>query len=824
MAIFITIAITFIVCDAAFLVVNYFLSFIKDPLIVVIVAAALLLLSIIFIILALVARKKDEKQLQKEIEAIHRGLVNFGNGVKPNVILQTNNPYIKHMVDVENNLTFGPRTLDPHFIYPEKEFLPYAKLVLEEEEPSSLAFFSFYEADEKVRDDINIEVSKVFEFKKNIFRGECLNGFDYIVRDFESKDDIIARVKSLSNKFPRASFRLGFFPETSFDSFASEVEESYKSSEPFLVLEGRSTHELAFRDMINFYLSRDLGDQNLLSQFMKDILPYLPFSHIALSKGNRFIRQVNWNNTKKYSEYDPAEFGLTIKEEIVISAESRYVLTLASLANFGSIYKETKHRILTIKGTLAAILAPLSKIDEENLMADRYENALNGMNAYSYSINSNYDIIHTSKAFQNKFAESLINKKCYEAIYKKKAPCASCPLKNELRKVLVPQVGTTELDNIAYSNMDTFDVYLINKGANVVSKKAKLQERLLDLINNDYRGYLLCFKIDNLEDIARKGKVKENEVVASLLKVLSSYGLNGNLYQKETDEFVYILENAGSNEATEVAKRLALALDEKLSFDEKGYLPAPKVILLSYPLEVSTLFDLDSLSRTLYKEVDKKGRLYRIATEPYPIDKRRYYIEIIENSFKKDAIPVSIKEIRDRQEEFNFKEIHFAYLDDNENPINEDDITLYAKQENIYGTLIERLMKELEFDETSTYVLPLHKEGQNNQLLLQITNALNKKHIDHDRLIFMVQEKDIYMHLDFYHEARKNGYRFSYWTIENRPQGDERLDIEFVYAYTPKLKASKLYQLRVTRMLNEGYTFRIDDNALDYLKEARFLG
>lgn len=824
MTLSVILAITFMALAVAALTLNHFFNFVKDPLIVIIVVAALLLLAICSTIYVLYLRHKLEKVLNKDLEAIYQGLVHFQNGTRPMVLVQTDNPYIKETVDMENKLVFGPKKLNPSFTYQSEEFLPFAKLVLEEEDPRIISFIYIENNDPKILEDAKNSLLEEFKNHERIYHGHSsTNAYAFIVVDME-KSEVEKRVLTESSKNPNVIYRVGHAPETSFDTFTKEVEDSIKINKNYGLLEGNQFHELAFNDLISYYLSRDLSDKSLLTSFLKDIMPYLPFSHIALQKGNKYIRQVNWSNTKKFSEYTKDELGFVHHEEILSSLGEKYVLTFATLDNIGYIYKDTKRKMLVVKATVAALISKGLEEEIDKTSEERYENLLHAIDGYSYSVSQSYEIVHTSKALQNKFKDKLIGQKCYKAFYHRDEPCALCPLKGQEKIRIMSTIGSGEIRNIAYSNKDIFDIYLIKKGTNIVSKKAKLQERLLDLINNDYRGYLLCFKLENLEDVARKGKIKEKEVIAELFNILSSYGLSENLYQKEDDEFVYILENTSSIEATEIAKRLALALDDKLTFAERGYLLSPKVILLSYPLEVSTLFDLDSLSRTLYKEVDKKGRLYRISSNPAPIDKRRYYIEIIEDSFKKDSIPVVLHDIKDRNNELSLKEIRLAYHDENENLIPEDDITLYAKQENIYGTLIERIIKELQVDETSSYVLPLYREGQSMQLLTLLSRAWEKKKVDYSRLIFMVKEQDIYMHLDFYEAARKLGFHFAYWTIENFAQDEKPLELDFIYASGPKARASKLYQLRITKLLNEGYTFRIDEDYLQYLKESRFLG
>ena len=172
--------------------------------------------------------------------------------------------------------------------------------------------------------------------------------------------------------------------------------------------------------------------------------------------------------------------------------------------------------------------------------------------------------------------------------------CKDCPLKGEVEKNTL-LLGSNVYRRRTLEVGDNSCVYLLNEEKPYINNKDDLSNKLLGLINDgDAKGYLLCFKIDSLAGLASKNKTPVNDVVKEIVRVLGQYGISDNLYRKEEDEFVYILEDASVAQSISVAKEVSKAFLEKFSTLNKEISFIPKMILLSYPLEVNTLFSLSN--------------------------------------------------------------------------------------------------------------------------------------------------------------------------------------------------------------------------------------
>ena len=360
-----------------------------------------------------------------------------------------------------------------------------------------------------------------------------------------------------------------------------------------------------------------------------------------------------------------------------------------------------------------------------------------------------------------------------------------------------------------------------------VSTKEHLYDRLLGLINTEgSKGYLLCFKLESLTALADRNKTDVNDVVKNIIKLLRIYGLDDHLYRKEVDEFVYILEDANVADAVSIGKQVSKAFLEKFNTDNKEVSFTPKMILLSYPLEVNTLSSLDSLCRTLFRNADKKGRLYRIDEEATPIDNNRYYMEIVEDSYIHNNIPFSFSDVNDNRDDSVIKYAYIAYKDNEDKPIKEDEITLYTKINNTYLTLVERVTKALidmdENDNHQAYILPIGKEALVPALFASIVGYFNSKKIKLNKITFEVKEKDAYNHQEEINKIASSGINFSMVSKDNTIYD---MDISF-YRYIKvdgvKLSKDPLYQSKINRFISVGKELMIDEDGLALLPEARY--
>lgn len=763
---------------------------------------------------------KAKGDVREDLAKINESLEAYSKGKKEIIQVKGNDQKVIEIANKINDLNLLPRTLSSEVVYDKDTFLPYAKLVLESDsEVEKFAFIRFTK--------MPLESKEFFKNLANpIYFGKNNDGFDMILCNYVNEKDIKELVEQFLSDKPESKAIISFYPRVTFEEIEPLTNEALNKEDRIIITQGNEYTANSFNEVLDFYLAKDLNDESLLTSFMRDMLPFTSFTHMALVANDKFIRQVNYNDSKKFAELDTEEFKYLSKDHILKFEGKDVYVYLASLEPIEQITHEEKDRIRVFEALLAALVVPHLTSEANEIMKDRFENLLNITKSYAFSIDDQNIITYANKSLHERLHYKSVGEPFYKAIYGLDSAEATKILEQKETKSIITKLGSRTYTNVVNRNHDAFDVYILSNGNNVVSSKEELQEKLLSLINNDQRGYLLCFKFEGLSDLAKKNKVTESFIVNELYKVLSGYNLDGNLYHKETDEFVYLIEDVIIDNAIELSRRLASALEERLLLsNEKGSPITPKVLLLSYPLEVSTLFDLDSLSRTMYKTVDKKGRLYRIARDPLPIDKRKYYTEIIEESFKHDAIPLSFVEVKDVNDGSILKEIHFDYHNEEGDPINEMDVTLYTKQENLYLTLLERTIRQLNFEENEKYILPLHREGLVPALIITAEKVLKSKKAPTSSLIFDVPEGYLYKNKDFYNVVIEKGFGLGVGAIElKEPKGIENIQVVYYNINGDFYNINSVYAHRISNLINAKEPMRIKEKYLDIAHEAKFIG
>ena len=226
----------------------------------------------------------------------------------------------------------------------------------------------------------------------------------------------------------------------------------------------------------------------------------------------------------------------------------------------------------------------------------------------------------------------------------------------------------------------------------------------------------------------------------------------------------------------------------------------------------------------MFKTINKKGKLYRIDEEPLAIDNHRYYMEIVEQSYIDENIPFIFSPVKDVKGKENLSYITLNYVDDDKVPIREDEITLYSKIDGTYLTLVERVVKNIHFDEVEgTIIIPIGKEAMVKPLFLTIQGYMNSKKIPLNRIIFEGKEKDIFNNKEEVEKILDLGFVFSINARDNNIYNLDLSKYRYIKLDGVKLEKDKAYQEKVVNILNKNVEIMIDDKEKDVIKNVRFL-
>ena len=791
-----------LVCAASSLALSFVLKQYTSLLIIASLVSSVLSL-VLFVFLVLVnhklkkTTKENKDEIIKSIEHIKL------NQVAPAKIKDDQDD--QEIASSITSLAVSGKMLQRHYVYPKNGFLQMVRDTLNFNEISDLAYLKI----SKPSNDIHKELA--LEFAYSYFAKDS-DELDVVITNFPSRLYLEQRLNELF-KDKDEVITLVYYPDYLVNDFDDIrlMKMSRKSGSLRIYEKGQYNFE-NYTNLVKEYMSHNNPDGKALSEFIRDSLKYLPFSHIALRSNNIYYRMAMKAGEKVFNTIDKDEFKYYEFVPLYTSDEMKITLVLASIYEIKGLSYQEQCIVSTFISVVTSLAIPEAFTISQKQMREQMEDTLDLFHSYYYMIDDNYRIVDVSNSLQEKYSYSLKGKTCYKAICHQDEACKNCPLSNEDVKKKIATINSSTYVIKAITKDNNHKVYIIDHHHRILSRE-NLEEKILDLINRDQKGYLLVFKINFVDDIALKYKVEPAFIIERTKEILKSYLIDGNLYEKADDEFVYILENFSNAEALEIATKLSNAFEDKIEINEKGVSLTPKTILLSYPLEVNSIFALDSLSRTLFSVADKKGRLYRLASDSLSINKKRDYLELIDKSLKDNLIPLSYVDVFDKETHKTLKEVHFDYRDENGQLIKEDLITLFAKLENLYPALLERTIRSIEFLPDVEYIFYLAREAFDNVMFATINNELVKRKVDPSQLILETSESYLLANMEIYNKYSLLGYQFAYSAIDNNVVNANKVNVKYVKIDMNKFAKDKQYAYRVVSLKDDGVDLFVDANS-----------
>lgn len=778
--------------------------------------SAAFILTVIYIFIHYFNIKKQEK-MNTEIKDALENAYNHGEPVLLN--LDTDDEKVKEIADLTNDLNITPGNITRGVVYHNYDLAHELTYLIHNNVVQRYAYTRFISLSEEALAYIKKEFAHIF-----ISVHEGYVDIIFMYHDRHILEEDLRKILNVGAKKALIIFEDSYKPHEIEEAIAKHLEDA----DNFVIIKKKAS-PYSFEGLLEKYQKMDLNKENILKDFIIDASIFLPYSDIGILEDNSLYFYLKDGEESHSPRIDKEDYLYYDELPLFNYHKKHYLLVLASkeeVLPYALSTERTNAFYALLKNVLLSHIVNevVDHADDKLLRLEELSGSL------SYEIDNDYNVIHASIPLLGKFP-NITKKKCYEAIYNRESPCSSCPIDfDNTHEVYL--LGSQTFKRIRMTNniTKTNVIYLLNEPRPFVPTKLELQKRLLAFLNDENaKGYLLCVKLDGLEGLSSRNKTSVNEVFKEILKMLEKYHLTSNLYRKENDEIVYILEEATVAESIGVAKEVAKAFLEKFDTKNKEIQINPKMLLLSYPLEVNTLFSLDSLCRTMFSVMDKKGRLYRIDEEPLPIDNHRYYMEIVEESYKNNSIPFTFEKVKDNEDEKSH--ISYAYLNyfDNEgHPMSESDVTLYAKINNTYLTLAERVSKAL-IDylvehRNETIILPVGKEALIYPLFASIIGYFKAQKVDMKKIIFEAKEKDIYNHQGDVNKILEAGISLAMTAKDNTIYDIKDLSLyRYIKIDGVKLSKDKMYQLKVSKLLSLGISLMSKENDEQDIVPIRYL-
>ena len=741
---------------------------------------------VIFVILSVLIVNSMRKRRKDEKEFILEGLDKYRHNQQV-IVKNLENPDLDDIANAVSDLSILGRSLRNKYVYNMKDFLSYVDNHIDYNDLTNLAYIYMQR---------EVPIKELLDKYDVVYMNKEEVGFSIMVVNFADKKALenIVRLYVRNNNH----VSIIYYPDYSILDFIwlDRLKPTYNGD--YLKIYDKEENQFKLNNyyaLVNEVTLKDDKSGISIEEFITKSMRFLPFSNIVI-KVNGEQEFYKWSDKENFNDHKQEEYEFYKDVTLYQKDGNRLSIVLAAYKDLSYLSNDQQLILDSFLNTILVLYLPkfLHTLDKET--EKRIYRNMQNVRGYSYVIDKDYNIISASDNLKNKYKEDLNGKKCYKVLFDRAEPCVNCPRMNENCLKHMPSIGTNTYEFSSVDNGKETQISFVEKNSKVLNKKA-LQETLLDQINNERHGYVMVFKIDYLTDLALKHKVEKEQIVSELVDILSSYSLDGSLYRKEIDEFAYVLENARYAECIEIAKKLSFAFEDKISLEDNGVLLTPKIILLSYPLEINSLFALDSLSRTLFRQADKRGKLYRLAIDPVYVNRKREYLEIIEQSLKDDKIPVSYREFVNKDSGEVIKDVRFNYLDKDNNPIKEETITLYAKLEGFYFPMLERVVKSVPYDNEFKYAFYFGKEAMDNSLFATVVSTLNAMKIPLNRVIIISEELYFFNHKDILEKYGEMGLGFGLTNIESNIDYSLPVKVKFARVNKDKYFSNKKYARKV---------------------------
>lgn len=778
-------------------------------------ALALMLGGVAFIFIDRHIAKEENKQADIDEENIIKSINSYQNNGKLLVKVKSDDSGLQEIGKAVNDIIINDTVLERGHIYDGKDFFLMVRKFIIKSGLEKFTYIRLFGISEKT-------LQPIIEKYPYCYLGKSKGYYDILIEIFDKKE-LEEYLTTYVLKFSNVYAIIVYYDEYSMDEIWDLLNKEVEGERERVLILDRNSDKEVFNNVINKYKSVDLYKDNLLKDYLIDIFPYIPFTHMAILIDDQYLRLVNYKGNLHLDEIQDIDFKTWLKLDgvkylgkqvhIIYANENVEVSVTPSL-----LYKLNK---------VNTILNNLAIIEMDRIHINESENRFNSLeelhNSMSYEVDDDFKVIHASKRLNERYCGKLVGSYCYETLYGREEPCKDCPLRKDVTKTYL--LSSNLYERVVEKEGKKSTIYLLNKKENFVNDRKALDNVLLGLLNDvNAKGYLIVFKLDSLTQLASKYKLTNEDLVNSIMFKLETYGLSDNLYRKEEDEFVYILKYASMADAIRIAKDVSKAFLETFKVEDRVFEFLPKVIMLSYPVEVNTIFSLDSLSRTLFNRVSRKGMLYRVDEEPQPIDDHRHYMDIVEEAFKNNEIPCSYFRIKDLEGKQKMSFVGYKFLDENHNRIPDDQISLYVKVDNKYITFMDKFVRSFNFDDAGhIYVTSVGKEGLEKQLFDTLIGFFNSRHIPLNRVVFEAKEKDISNHLDAVMYALDLGFNIA---LDVNDSGTYNLDrSRFVYIRIDgrRLANDKAYQSKINSIMHGDKPVLIEEKYKDLITGARFV-
>ena len=389
----------------------------------------------------------------------------------------------EQLVDIAkriNKIYLRQNVLMPNKFYKGTHFYDELTKLIRRNELDDFAYIRLLGIDKKIYDELVKEYPKRYAYLSKEY-------IDVVLPSPYEREAVVALLKGMIEKYASMRAYVAFSRDYSLYEITKFMEERYKLSNPRLQV--YEAEEKSFRSISQKYASMDLAKDRILNDYLKEIYYFLPFTHIGIKFNDEYYRLCTLGPLKQIDQVDEGEFVYFKKYDLFNFNGDDISLVLASTESV-TFDASTEENVEEFCSMIRLLMVHELGKDEYDSLEHRYERLEGLSKSLSYEVNDDYIITYASKHLENHFNHSLKGEKCFKALHGRDEPCKNCPMKTDSEKNTFV-LGSSAFKAKHASNDDNETIYLLNEEKPYMPDKKDLSVKLLSLINNNSKGYLL---------------------------------------------------------------------------------------------------------------------------------------------------------------------------------------------------------------------------------------------------------------------------------------------------------------------------------------------
>ncbi|MBO4682240.1 MAG: hypothetical protein J5618_00060, partial [Bacilli bacterium] len=208
----------------------------------------------------------------------------------------------EQLVDIAkriNKIYLRQNVLMPNKFYKGNKFYDELTKLIRRNDLEDFAYLRLLGIDKKIYDEMIEGYQKRYAHLSKEY-------IDVVIPSPFGRDDIIAKAKTLVEKYPSMRAYIAFSRDYSLYDITKYMEERYKLSNPRLQI--YEAEEKSFRSISAKYASMDLAKDRILNDYLKEIYYFLPFTHIGIKFNDEYYRLCTLGTLKQIDQVDESEF------------------------------------------------------------------------------------------------------------------------------------------------------------------------------------------------------------------------------------------------------------------------------------------------------------------------------------------------------------------------------------------------------------------------------------------------------------------------------------------------------------------------------------